>query len=101
MSTSDHINRLPINTTQYPTRQDTRVMSTMFGEPTADKPVTMSTTNTSAFKLLAYAGLFVLLNLKIVDDFVRDKIGTSDYAAVGIKTGLFLVVMLVFQLLGW
>jgi hypothetical protein len=109
MSTSDHINRLPINTAYYPTRQDARVMSTLFGESSVEpndnkKPavvVVPSTAQRSPFKILIYAGLFVVLNLKVVDDFVRQKIVTSEYASIGVKTGLFLVVMLVIQLLGW
>lgn len=106
MSTSDRLTRLPINTTHYPTHSEARVMNTLFGgssegqtENTA--PIVTPAKQGSPFKILVYAALFVILNLKIVDEYVKEKIASSEYAVIGVKTGFFLIVMLVFQLLGW
>ena len=87
---SDNMMSLPVNAVQ-PSQQDVRVMEAMFG----------SSMSSNATKLVIPGILFFVLSLPFVDSLLKGMITTSDLIHLVIKTGLFLALLLVAQLLGW
>lgn len=82
--------RLPVNQAQ-PSAQDLRVMEAVFGQQGSG----------AASRLIVPGVAFFVLSMPFVDKFLRDKITASDIVLLAIKTGLFLAILLVAQLLGW
>lgn len=96
MSSVDKLSNLPVGSSE-PTTQDKRVMAALFGTPPSENQKTSKIAFLS--KLLVPSGLFFVLSLPFVDTFLKGKITASDMVILAIKTGLFMMIMLVFQLI--
>ena len=94
---ADYIQNLPAPT-KRPTEQDVRVIHSVFGNPVdADKTLT-----DELKKLLAPALLYVLLNIPFTDNWLRNTIQPSnDYVYLAVKTSIFVVLLLLFQIFNW
>jgi len=101
MSSLDAINRMPVNQQQRPTPQEIRVMDAVFGDPAVLSSSSSSFGNVSASELLIPGGLFLALSLPFVDKFLKGYITASDMVMLVIKLGIFLALLLLFQLIGW
>lgn len=88
---ADQLQRLPVNQYQLPSPQETRIMTTMLGGSLCNSPI----------KFIISGVVFFVLNLPFVDKFLKDKISASDMVILAVKTGLFLVVLMLTQLMGW
>jgi len=87
---SNAISGLPMSARQQPSEHDMRIMEAMFGS---------STTGYEAKKLLIPGLLFFALSLPFVDKLLKGVITTSDLVLLVIKTGIFLGLLLIAQLL--
>ncbi|MGL4356645.1 MAG: hypothetical protein ACRCTP_22870 [Aeromonas popoffii] len=83
---------MPVNHNQ-PAPQDLRIMDAMFGSSASTTPI--------ATKLVIPGLFFFVLGMPFVDNFLKGLITTSDLVLLAIKTGLFLALLVVAQLLGW
>lgn len=92
----DRLNSIPVSTyNNSPTPQELKVMNAMFGGAGDPSP------STSSFRLLISGGMFFALGLPFVDSFIKGLITASDVVILAIKTGLFLLILIVLQLFGW
>lgn len=79
---------------KQPTPQDVRVMDAVFGASDSSGTITIS-------KLLIPGGLFVILSLPFIDRLLKGYITASDMIMLVVKLGIFLALLLIFQLIGW
>lgn len=82
--------RLPVNPVN-PSPQDLRVMEAMFGQSAPS----------STSKLIIPGIVFFVLSMPFIDNFLKGIITASDIVLLAIKTGLFIAILLVAQLIGW
>lgn len=91
---SDPLNTIPVSN-YNPTPQELKVMNAMFGGVGDSSP------SSTSFRLLISSGVFFALGLPFVDSFIKGLISASDVVILAIKTGLFLLILIVLQLIGW
>lgn len=84
--------RLPVNQNYQPSPSETRIMNAMVGA---------NVTSNTPIKFIVSGIVFFVLNLPFVDTFLKEKISASDLVILAIKTGLFLLVIVLTQFLGW
>jgi len=89
---ADQIHRLPYNQ-QQPSPQDMRIMNAMLGSNGASC--------NSPLKFILSGVIFFVLSMPFVDTFLKEKISASEIVIIAIKTGIFLVVLMLTQLMGW
>ena len=99
---SDKLSSLPINTAYQQTPQDEKVMRVLFGtDGTPPPPPPPAKSGISTAGLLIPSAFFLALNLPFVDRYLRSKISTeSEFTILIVKTIIFVMSILVFQLLG-
>jgi hypothetical protein len=85
---ADPISKLP-RAYEIPSEQDMRVMQTLFGS---------SSSTCEARGLIVPAILFFILSLPFVDKLLKSIITASDYAIIGVKAGIFTLILLLAQL---
>ena len=66
-------------------------MNAMFGN------TSLSSNNTT--KLLVYGVVFFVLSMPFVDNFIKGKISASNIVILAIKTGIFLLILILTQLI--
>lgn len=89
---ADQIQRLPVNPSRSISPQEEKIMNTMFG--TAASAASCN----SPLKLIVSGLVFFILSLPFVETFLKGKISASDMVILAIKTGLFLLALIVVQL---
>lgn len=89
---SDQMRNLPVNR-QSPDPHDIKVMEAVFGNTT--------TAPSTTTKLLISGVTFFILGLPVTDDILKKFIDTSPMILLMIKTGIFVAIILMAQLLGW
>lgn len=90
---SDQMRNLPVNR-QNPDPHDVKVMEAVFGNTTTTPPSTTT-------KLLISGISFFILGLPVADTILKKFIDTSPMILLMIKTGIFVAIILMAQLLGW
>lgn len=93
---SDQLGALPVQRNQKPSEQDIRVMETVFGRNVAN-----SGNGVSLSSLIIPGILFFVLSLPFVDKFIRKYLSTSDILLLSVKTGIFVLLLMILQLIGW
>lgn len=91
---SDPIQRLPINPNRIPTPQEMKIMNTLFGNG-EQLPC-----SGSLKKLFVAGGAFFALSLPFVDSFIKGKISASSMVVLAIKTGVFILILVLVQIMG-
>lgn len=87
---ADQIHGLPVNP-RSSSPQEAKIMNAMFG-------TTQTTSSNSPVRLLVSGIVFFILNLPIVDNFIKSKISATDSVILAVKTGLFLLVLVIVQM---
>ena len=88
---ADHISKLP-KTYEIPSEQDMRVLHSLFGSN--------SGSGWERSGLIVPGILFFLLSLPFFDNIIKNVVTASDTIILLIKTGLFLLLLLIAQIFG-
>jgi|APFre7841882630_1041343.scaffolds.fasta_scaffold308546_1 hypothetical protein len=88
---ADRIDQLP-NIPATPSNVDVNVMKDLFGNIDTMKHVNWK-------KIIISSIVFVVLNLPITDDLIKSSIINSEIISIGIKTTIFIIILVVLDLI--
>lgn len=98
---SDQMNSLPVKDREL-SPQEAKVLAAMYQsntpgttDPKAPAP------KSSVLKYILSGAVFFVLSMPSVDQLLKSKITASDTMILAIKTGIFLLILLILNLMGW